>query len=169
MHYWRITKYNPQYRDEKGRYLMNEWTSYSDIGKRFSDKILTMSTYITVESSYINVVTSMMNELVLSSFTIVELEKGEYDEKAYESNDVYKTLYDKLKEGKKIFIDEIGMVLRLILRETIWGKLVNNNAFVHFGYDYYMYVGAQTEIAKTKAVAQQYGLFVENEKSPYLL
>ena len=147
---------------------MDEWTSYSDIGKSFLDKELTMDRYITVENSYIEVVMSAMKEMGITSFTIIELEKGKYDEKIYELNDVYRGLYNKLKERCNIFIDEIEMVLRLILRETIWGKLVHNNAFIHFGYDYYMYMGSQEKLVQTRELAKTYELFLEEKKSPYL-
>ena len=33
--YYRITKYNPEFRDEEGRYILDEWTSVTDIGKEF--------------------------------------------------------------------------------------------------------------------------------------
>jgi len=38
---YRITKYNPMNRDANGAYLLNEWTSFSDIGKTFDGKTLT--------------------------------------------------------------------------------------------------------------------------------
>ena len=36
---YRITKYNPIYRDDEGKYLIDEWTSYTDIGKKIGDKL----------------------------------------------------------------------------------------------------------------------------------
>ncbi len=35
---WRVTKYNPTFRDENGTYIKDEWTSFSDIGKKVSRK-----------------------------------------------------------------------------------------------------------------------------------
>ena len=40
MYGWRITKYNPAFRDERGAYLKDEWTSVSDVGKSFGDEVL---------------------------------------------------------------------------------------------------------------------------------
>lgn len=38
---YRITKYDPQYRDGQGRYSRNEWTSWCDIGGIFEDRVFT--------------------------------------------------------------------------------------------------------------------------------
>lgn len=35
MQYFRITKYNPQFRNKQGEYKNEEWTSVYDIGKKF--------------------------------------------------------------------------------------------------------------------------------------
>lgn len=39
--------------------------------------------------------------------------------------------------------------------------------FVHFGYDYYMYVGVETPCPQAQRLAAQLGLFVEEMRSPY--
>jgi len=168
MYYWRVTKYNPQYRDEKGRYLIDEWTSYSDIGKAFSGKILTTNMYIEVENSYIDVVISAMKEMGLKSFKIIGLEWGQYDEMSRGQNEAYKVLSGKLREGCNISIDEVRMALCLILREEIWAKLISDNLFIHFGYDYYMYIGSQERLILTRRIAQKHRLFMEKMKFPHL-
>jgi len=51
----------------------------------------------------------------------------------------------------------------------LWCKLSNGNSFVHFGYDYYMYVGGIKELkAAELAIINKNGLFVEKMKSPYI-
>ena len=50
---WRITKYNPAFRNEKGAYLKNEWISISDVGKSFDGKILTLPEYQKAEDAYV--------------------------------------------------------------------------------------------------------------------
>ena len=35
---WRITKYNPDYRNKKGHYLLDAWTEHSDIGRSYDGK-----------------------------------------------------------------------------------------------------------------------------------
>ena len=39
---WRITKYNPAFRNSVGAYLKNDWIAVCDIGKTFDIKILTL-------------------------------------------------------------------------------------------------------------------------------
>ena len=48
MYSWRIAKYNPKYRNNKGAFVKNEWTSFSDIDKIFNGKKLTLENYIKI-------------------------------------------------------------------------------------------------------------------------
>jgi hypothetical protein len=38
-------------------------------------------------------------------------------------------------------LDRIGEIIRRILREEFWCRLEGSKGFVHFGWDYYMYIG----------------------------
>lgn len=49
---YRISKYNPCNRDEQGRYIINEWTSYSDIGKLYNRKIFDDKRYSYASNVY---------------------------------------------------------------------------------------------------------------------
>lgn len=63
---------------------------------------------------------------------------------------------------------QIERVIRLNLRETLWCKLEDAaGRFLHFGWDYYTYVGVPTPCPKACALASRRGLFVEPFKSPY--
>ena len=124
----RISKYNPIYRDENGYYLKNEWISYGDIGKKFPDGILTENTYLNVEGKYLQVVKELFQIMPIEKFTIKDLE-------------FYERKYKKvLHEGEQIAENRIDTIVRLIMRESFWCKLVNEYVEVHFGYDYYIYV-----------------------------
>ncbi len=48
-----ITKYNPNYRNKQGHYRKNEWSSISDIGKRFDGELLTFDEYLKIENLYV--------------------------------------------------------------------------------------------------------------------
>lgn len=52
MYWWRVTKYDPRYRDKSGRYLRDEWVGAAQIGKEFVDGALTKEEYIRVEDLY---------------------------------------------------------------------------------------------------------------------
>jgi hypothetical protein len=45
MYAWRITKYNPAFRDERGAYLQDEWTGISDIEAVYDGEALTYAAY----------------------------------------------------------------------------------------------------------------------------
>ena len=53
MHY-RISKYNPKFRDEDGFYTRKEWTSISDIGESFDGSEVTIHEYLEIENISIN-------------------------------------------------------------------------------------------------------------------
>ncbi|MFD1169946.1 hypothetical protein [Oceanobacillus caeni] len=56
----------------------------------------------------------------------------------------------------------------LTLRNIIWCKLgYKNQFFVHFGYDYYMYIGASRQCTKAINAVTRSGLFVEKFDTPY--
>ncbi|MBK7468927.1 MAG: hypothetical protein IPJ43_20270 [Saprospiraceae bacterium] len=40
-----VMKYNPIYRDSSGKYIKDEWTDYSDIGKILNGVVLTFLDY----------------------------------------------------------------------------------------------------------------------------
>jgi hypothetical protein len=53
-----------------------------------------------------------------------------------------KFAHKKIQEGDLIVESEIENILKLILREKLWCKLVSEGKlFIHFGYDFYMYIG----------------------------
>ncbi len=39
---YRVTKYNPAYRNEQGWYLKDDWTCYSEVGVRSNGEIFTL-------------------------------------------------------------------------------------------------------------------------------
>ncbi len=57
---------------------------------------------------------------------------------------------------------------RLILREDMWCKFESDNVSIHFGYDYYMYIGSNASCDSVIEQIRLNGLFVEPYRSPYL-
>lgn len=155
----RITKYDPRNRDANGHYtLVDEWASISDVGKSFQGKILTMEQYLAIEEKYIQAVEVLLQKNGSSDIAIVDLE-----------NHTDETAMD-LSEGKTISRNLMSDLVKLILREKVWGRLVANNQFeIHFGYDYYMYfVGESLTIDIIEELRMINGLYVEEVRSPYL-
>jgi len=149
---YRVTKYNPKNRDSKGSYLFEEWTSISDIGKN-----VTKSEYEKIECAYIDSALEFLEEQGISQLYIEGIENSsEIDEPNIQLN-----------EGALLKESDLRVVMKSILREKYWAKLVNKNTYIHFGYDYYMYIGIPNEPKCSIGSAESRGLFVEEFASPY--
>ena len=161
MNSWRISKYNPLYRDNSGKYLKEEWTSVFDVDE---DKF---TEYLEIESKYINSILLIMKCSDVNFLIIEGLEKQSDTE--LENNFSEKTLelFHSIKEGFSITYNDIIHFCPLVLREVVWCKLVNPKMFVHFGYDYYMYIGNVKSCIEDIEEIKKMGLFVEEFKSPY--
>lgn len=166
---WRITKYNPKNRDHNGFYLLkDEWTSYSEIGNIIDGTTFTYKEYLEVENSYIASIILFMKCNNLDSLKITNIEK--YHE--FLNNDQYlsenmKNDFDFIKNGLDIDRDKIDSISRLVLREKLWCKFESKDMFVHFGWDYYMYIGSSKTCEKYIEKIRELGLFVEEYVSPY--
>jgi len=141
----KITKYNPSHTKER---LQEEWTSYHDIGK-----LVSLEKYLFIENKYIETVIEICKCTNTKFLRIKDLE-------------IYDDSFD-LVEDKKVEITELEDILRLVLREKLWFKLVSEDCQFHFGYDYYMYfVSSKDFTSCIENVSNK--LYVENFKSPYL-
>lgn len=169
MQCWRITKYDPIYRDGKGDFRKEEWQSYSDIGEYYEEKQFTITDYLSAESKYIHAVITLMECMNVSTLKITDVEKyaDSISQDKYNSKQMCDMLKN-IKNGDDIHISNIPDLCKLILREHLWGKLYQSTMFVHFGYDYYMYVGLQQNCELELNKIKDSGLFVELFTSPYL-
>jgi hypothetical protein len=59
---WRVTKYDPALRDQRGRYLHDTWTSIADIGTFYNGEQLTIEAYDRVEASYLRAARAFADE-----------------------------------------------------------------------------------------------------------
>lgn len=152
----RVTKYDPSFRDARGAYTRDEWTSIADIGQRFGGTVLTREEYQRIEDAYVAVALGFMRESGQSELVAVGLENHACHPLDFEDGDVLR-------------VEHLGDVIRRVLREEFWCRLEAPNAFVHFGYDYYMYVGVPDPCPEAARLAHELGLFVEDCHSPYHL
>lgn len=166
---WRITKYNPDYRDKMGRYLKREWTSFSEIGSSIDGHELTKSEYLAVEDAYVDAIVTFMECIKVTSLKVIGLEKGSALKPVQE---IYSTemssLYATVQNNNVLSIKEVQLLARMVLREDLWCKLESDDRlFVHFGYDFNMYIGCNQKREDAINKIMQSGLFVENHESPY--
>jgi hypothetical protein len=153
---YQITKYDPMLRDATGANTREEWTSFSDIGRSFGGIVLTQLEYRRVEDAYVAVALSFLRESGQISLTVRGLEN--------------KCNYPlEFGEGSILGLEQLGSVIRLVLREKCWCRLEGPDCYLHFGWDYYMYAGLPGPCPASQELAKQLGVFLEEFSSPYKL
>ena len=148
---YRITKYNPANRID-GVYSADEWTSFSDIGKVFGGTKLSQDVYLKTEQAYIDCCIDLIEKAQITNLPI--------DQAEYYTDDVH-------LPSSVFSTSEIRQVIIACLREQCWFKLTGKDFFIHFGYDYYIYIGSVLPIEIVEKTATKYGLFCEQFSSPY--
>jgi hypothetical protein len=152
---FRVSKYDPRFRDSSGAYTRDEWNAASDIGRTFGGVTLTPGESERVETAYTTTVVAMLAEAGVELLAVRGLEQ-------------YPEARVPFGEGAMVPLGRVADVARGVLREEYWCRLESPNAFVHFGYDYYIYVGIPTVPSRALAQAAVAGLFVEDVPSPYV-
>lgn len=168
MHCYRMTKYDPKNRNSMGHYTKDEWISVSDIGNTYDGKELTLSDYLLVEDKYSDAVKSILTETKIATLKIQGFEKRDFSSINDGNSDKLRKMYDSIEEGMTIKKDDIALVIKLILRETVWAKLVSPELEIHFGYDYYMYACCKHPLKTAVDQINESGLFAEPMRSTYL-
>ncbi len=148
---YRISKFNPQNR-LNGIYQISEWTSVSDIGKEFDSGILTEDQYKRVEAAYIDCSIEILRKADVSGLLVCSPEY--YDEKIRFPEVLYAEI-------------DIRRAIMCCLQEKCWVKLEASSFFIHFGYDYYMYIGTDLPCILIEKIVKKYNLFCERALSPY--
>ena len=159
---FRITKYNPSFRNERGDYILDEWTSISDIGKKFHNGVLGEKEYYETEDKYIQAINYILDEKNVIQMRVVHLEK--YDNNlSVELSSHERTVKDGLNNDSIVGRDEIEILSKMILRELLWASIQSIDALtiIEFGYDYYMYVISEGISENTKKRIRDSGLFIE--------
>lgn len=169
MYYYRITKYNPIHRNEMGWYTKDEWTDFSCVGHYFEGKLCTFQDYKSIENVYINAVLAFMDHMNIDNLTCNYLEKWKEASELQDLPMQYHQQFKSIKNDTFMSRQDMPIFLKLVLRGYIWCKLnYDNKMFVHFGYDYYMFIGVEKECNKIVDQVNKSGLFVEKFISPYL-
>jgi hypothetical protein len=165
---YRITKYNPQDRNELGHYQKKDWIGIDDIGKTFDKKKLTLQKYLQVEAAYAQAIIYIMDYLNLESLTLKNFTKLKLTHPELLNQEML-NVYNNTINDEQIDKIKVFLLTKLLLREEIAGIFEKKEMFVHFGYDYYMYIGSSKELPQDlRNKIENLGLFVEDFESPYL-
>lgn len=151
---YRVTKYDPMFRDPVRGYTRNDWISVRDVGCIFDGQILTRAEYQRIEEAYCDSAIDFLSESGLSGLTVWGLWNG-------------RNWSLPFRDGSFLRLDELRSVIGALLREEYGCRLEGATGFIHIGWDYYMYVGVPSQCPNAQVVAQSRGLFVETFDSPY--
>ena len=135
-------------------YTLDDWIMFSDIGLSFDGVVLTHDEAKRVEDAYVAVAVSYLREAGVPSVTVAGLE-----------NSCGVSL--SFGDGSELSLQQVGEVIPRMLREEFLCRLEGPMAFVHIGWDYYMYVGVSKACIASELMASRVGLFVETFRSPY--
>ncbi len=131
--------------------------------------IFSYDVYIKMEDLYIQTIYDFMNCCAVSSLQVFDLEKPKkisFD--PYDSSSMI-SLFKTVENKMWLTLEQTEDICKLILREKLWCKLANTSKiYVHFGYDFYMYIGTNVPCREAVANTEQRGLFIEAYESPYL-
>jgi hypothetical protein len=150
---YRVTKFDPGFRDSNGVFTRDEWTSFHDIGHAFGGVVMTAEEYRRVEGNYVMAAINFLRESGQTYLLVDGLEESQGS--------------SGLREGQRVGIDYIAALIRQIPREEFWCRLEGHECYLHFGWDYCLYVGVPRECSASIQLAKNLGLFVEPFQSPY--
>jgi len=151
---YRVTKYNPALRDPNGAYHGDDWIMFSEIGQSFRGVILTMEEYRRVENAYITAALAFLSEGNIAALRVVGLENSR------------KRRLD-FAEGSILPGEKLSEAFAEVLRGELWCRFQADDGFVHFGWDYYMYIGVPHRCPRAEHTASKLGLYVEEFVSPH--
>lgn len=171
MHRYRISKYNPQYRNKQGYYQKNEWTSYWDIGESYHGRVFRKEEYLRVEMLYCNVLLSILKNARITELIVKNLEmnysvweiKQMLQARGLKLSIPEENVINALHNGKKISIDKLPLYLKLVLRECFWCRFLDENFqyLIEVGYDFYIYLYCNGVFEKMLDDYKEEGIFIE--------
>jgi hypothetical protein len=172
MDWWRISKYDPAYRDEHYRYTRDEWTSASDIDRAFDGETLDLQTYLATEAAYVASVHEFMADANITTLRVAWLEPPSFMEvlRNYEFPDAadLEQLAGDLQDGMAVSGAQLDQVLRLNLRNVLWCRLEKPDRFVvETGHEYYLHLGTVAPSQRAISRTHELGLFVEEWSDPH--
>ena len=151
---YRVTKYDPAYRDASGVFQREDWTSFGDIGSAFHGAVLTANAYERVEDAYIASAIDFWREAGRPLLYVRGLEN-------------HHASVDAPRDGDVVPEADLDRLIRRVLREELWCRLEGKGFLIHFGWELYMYLGTPAPCPAAIAAAHLRGVFVEEHASPY--
>lgn len=152
--WWRVTRYDPALRDDRGVYRGRTWISIAQVGESFDGRRLTLDEYVKTEDAYVDAVVAFAES---SGVEVLEVRRP--------------GSRSGLTEGEQLSIEAVRDLIRRLLREETWCQLesVAGDFAVHVGYDLYMFIGSDEPCESAVIATRDAGLFVDEDFiSPFI-
>lgn len=152
--WWRVTRYDPALRDDRGVFRGRTWISIAQVGESFEGRRLTLDEYLKTEDAYVEAVAAFAES---SGVEVLAVRRP--------------GSRSGLAEGEQLSIEAVRDLIRRLLREETWCQLesATEDFAVHVGHDLYMYIGSDDPCESAVTDTRASGLFVdENFISPYI-
>ncbi len=164
-----IVKYRPE--NYKARvYTVNEWTSPSDIGKCYSNQLLTMDEYLRIENNYLFTLKDIYIASACSYLYIHHAEIHARWIKERLKHSKFKEPLDEIlpfilsvEEETRVSVEKAVELFRYCLREYIYIEFTNNSRGVaaNCGDDYYMHVKTPLSNKVLEDIVSKYDLYLD--------
>lgn len=140
--------------------------SVSDVGRQMAGRVVELSDYLAVEEAYVETARRFLAQMQVELLRVEGLEVyGGCDSLPEGLGEESKKYLESVKDGQEVCGENLVQVIRLVLREIVWCRLEGGGGvYVHFGYDYYMYIGSKEKRVSAPSVPS--GIFVKICESP---
>ena len=171
MQNYRISKYDPMYRDKQGIYTLDEWTSWSDIGKVYQGRTFTKDNYLKTESLYCDVIYEILSRQGVRTLEVRDLESPLslpetsrfLSEESLQLTEEECHIIQIIQENQQVSIEKIKVYVKLLLRDCFWCILADteSDARVSVGYDYYVHLTCDTLDQAQIDACEKLGIYME--------
>ncbi|KQY84092.1 hypothetical protein ASD24_09895 [Paenibacillus sp. Root52] len=149
--------------------VLDGWTCPSEIGKVIQGNVFTLEQYLLVEDAYIDTIMAFLKEAGQQNLRVIQVLN-----RSISQEDQHSVLYEQefsqivIREDGVYNTDEIRTICKMILRNYADCQLyAKDHFFVHFGWDYYMFIGSYRDSYQAIEFARSKNLSVEKCTSPY--
>ncbi|MEO8844311.1 MAG: hypothetical protein ABI704_22195 [Kofleriaceae bacterium] len=156
-----INKYRPSLM-RQGRYLRDDWVSYSNIGEKFDGLTFTRTEYLRVENNYVAAIRSVCEFASISSVFAHDLERWDAADQDLTRHGLDDVLdgSPQVTEGEELTGIRLENVIRRCLREVAWLELIVPNSFlIHLSHDLRLFVALNPDPAPIRPLINALGLF----------
>jgi hypothetical protein len=164
---YEINKYSPAL-FKQGRFLREDWTACSDIGRVMPHGRLDLPEYLRVETRYVDAVMAVAQAVAPD---LLQVHNIEFVDAASErlTNLGLADVFDGTAapaEGERVTYDRLDNLVRRCLREVAWLELVSTpKLLIHFGYDMRLIIASSLPLTGVLDQIRASGLFVYDSEA----